>query len=332
MSVNGINSGNFDLSKLLNSHAKASTAGSAGVVDFSSALKLQMASIQSQTLGSLVSSAQGSGSASTGANFADILGVGKTSGNTTLDALLASAANISGTSGVSATGRNMALSDPESAYRMMTEINARAVAYKAESSEMTDMKAYVSALQKEANTLGSTDVSGRGEEIRSRLQAFADAYNGWIQRFGSELQEGGLLAGTQAAKVSQWELEQSVANPFNGAKDGLHGMADLGLSIDPVTKLATVNTDRLDAALASDKTAAIGALHEFTAHFAKTADLLNAAGNFINNRLDNLSRVIAYIDTNMASLQAEFGEGDPAKPSGQLAVALAKYNATQGVE
>ena len=140
-----------------------------------------------------------------------------------------------------------------------------------------------------------------------------------------------MLAGTQAAKVSQWELEQSVANPFNGAKDGLHGMADLGLSIDPVTKLATVDNARLDAALASNKMAAMGALHEFTANFAKSAELLNAAGNFISNRLDNLSRVIGYIDTNMASLQAEFGLGDPAKPTGQQAKALANYNATHGM-
>jgi hypothetical protein len=322
MSVNGINSNSFDFSKLLGGKATTPATGSAGAVDFSSALKLQMASIQSQTVGALVSSALGSGKVSSGANFADILGVGKTAGSSSLDALLGSAATISGMNGVSAAGRNMALFDPESAYRMMTDINNRAVTYKAEASEMGDMKAYVSTLQQEAIKLGSTDVSTGSEEIRGRVQAFADAYNGWMQRFGSELQDGGLLAGTQAARVSQWELEQSVANPFNGARDGLHGMADLGLSIDPLTKLATVDDARLDAALANSKTAAMGALHEFTANFAKSAELLNSAGNFISNRLDNLSRVIGYIDTNMASLQAEFGLGDPAKPTGQLAKVL----------
>ncbi|MBL8403709.1 MAG: hypothetical protein JNL16_04100, partial [Dechloromonas sp.] len=194
-----------------------------------------------------------------------------------------------------------------------------------------DMKAYVSTLQQEAIKLGGVDASSGSAEIRARVQAFADAYNGWMQRFGSELKDGGLLAGTQAARVAQWELEQSVANPFHGAKDGLRGMAGLGLSIDPVTKLATVDNARLDAALANGKSAAIGALHEFTAHFAKAAELLNSAGNFINNRLDNLSRVIAYIDTNMTSLQAEFGLGDPAKPTGQLAKALANYNAKHGI-
>ena len=331
MSVNGINSKSFDFSKLQGSSTKTPAAGAAGVADFSSALKLQLANIQSQTVGSLVSSAPASGKVSGGANFADILGAGNTSGNSALNALLGSAASISGTNGIAATGRNMALFDPESAYRMMTDINARAVAYKAESSEMTDMKAYVSALQQEAIKLGSTDAAASGEEIRSRVQAFTDAYNGWMQRFGSELQDGGMLAGTQAAKVSQWELEQSIANPFHGAKDGLHGMADLGLSIDPVTKLATVDNARLDATLANNKTAAIGALHDFTSQFAKAAELLNSDGNFINNRLDNLSRAITYIDSNMASLQAEFGLGDTAKPTGQVAKALASYNAKHGI-
>ena len=331
MSVNGINSNSFDFSKLLGGKATTQVADSAGAVDFSSALKLQMASMQSQTVGSLVSSALGSGKVSGGANFADILGAGKTAGTSSLDAMLGGAASMSGTNGVSAAGRNMALFDPESAYRMMTDINAWAVAYKAEASEMGDMKSYISTLQQEAIKLGSTDVSTGGEEIRGRVQAFANAYNGWMQRFGSELQDGGMLAGTQAARVSQWELAQSIANPFNGAKDGLHGMADLGLSIDPVTKLATVDNARLDAALASNKTAAMGALHEFTANFAKSAELLNSAGNFISNRMDNLSRVIGYIDTNMASLQAEFGLGDPVKPTGQQAKALANYNATHGI-
>ena len=331
MSVNGINSNRFDFSKLPGGKATTPATGSSGVVDFSSALKLQMASIQSQTVGSLVSSALGSDKVSGVASFADILGAGKTAGTSSLDALLAGAASLSGTNGVSAAGRNMALFDPESAYRMMTDINAMAVTYKAEASEMGDMKSYVSTLQQEAIKLGGTDGSTGSEEIRSRVQAFADAYNGWMQRFGSEVQDGGLLAGTQAARVSQWELEQSIANPFNGAKDGLHGMADLGLSIDPVTKLATVDNARLDAALANNKTAAMGALHEFTANFAKSAELLNSTGNFISNRLDNLSRVIGYIDTNMTSLQAEFGLGDPAKPTGQQAKALTNYNATHGI-
>ena len=331
MSVNGINGSSFDFTKLLGDKATKPAAGSAGAVDFSSALKLQIANIEAQTVGSLVSFGLGSNKVPGVTNFADILGAGKTTGTSSLEAMLSSAASVNGTNGVSATGRNMALFDPESAYKMMTTINAKAITYKAEASEMGDMKSAVSTLQQEAVKLGSIDASSSGEEVRSRVQAFADAYNGWMQRFSSELQDGGLLAGTQAAKVSQWELEQSIANPFNGAKDGLHGMADLGLSIDPASKLASVDNARLDSALANNKTAALGALHEFTTNFAKSAELLTSTGNFIANRLDNLSRVIGYIDSNMSSLQAEFGLGDPATPTGQVAKALANYNATHGI-
>ena len=331
MSVNGINGNSFDFSKLLGSKATIPAAGSAEATDFLSSLKLQIANVESQTVGLLVSSAPASGKVSGATNFADILGAGKTAGTSSLDALLGSATGLSGTNGVSAAGRNMALFDPESAYKMMTGINRFAVNFKAEASEMSDMKSYVSTLQQEAVKLGSTAVSTSNEEIRGSVQAFANAYNGWMQRFGSELKDGGMLAGTHAAKVSQYELEQSIPNPFNGAMNGVRGMADLGLSIDPVTKLATVDSARLDATLAGNKTAAIGALHEFTTNFAKSAELLNSAGNFITNRLDNLTRAISYIDTNMTSLQAEFGLGDPAKPTGQQAKALANYNATHGV-
>jgi hypothetical protein len=48
MSVNGINGNGFDFSKLLGGKATTPVAGSSGAVDFSSALKLQMASIQSE--------------------------------------------------------------------------------------------------------------------------------------------------------------------------------------------------------------------------------------------------------------------------------------------
>ncbi|MFT3847310.1 MAG: hypothetical protein QM739_01130 [Propionivibrio sp.] len=69
---------------------------------------------------------------------------------------------------------------------------------------------------------------------------------------------------------------------------------------------------------------------EFSANFAKSAGLLTSAGNFIPNRLDNLDRVIDYISANKASLQAEFGLGNPAKISDTVAKALAAYNATYG--
>lgn len=327
MSVNGINGSNFDFSLLQGVKAGQLAGTNDKGADFLSSLKMRIADFTSQTVGTLISSGMNTDIAKGASSLAALLGSDNASGNS-LAALLG---NVGGANGLSATGRNTALFDPESAYRMMSTINTKDVTYKAEFSEMSDMKSYLSTMQQEALKLGVIDGTTGNEAIKGSVQAFADAYNGWIDRFDEGLQKGGLLAGTQAATVSQWELEQSVENIFNGAKNGLHGMRDLGFSIDPVTNFASVNGAQLDSILASNKTGAVGTLQEFSANFAKAAELLNSADNFIPKRLDNLARVIDYIDDNKQSLQAEFGQGDAAKPTGEVARALASYKAMHGL-
>ncbi|MBV5336915.1 MAG: flagellar filament capping protein FliD, partial [Deltaproteobacteria bacterium] len=164
-------------------------------------------------------------------------------------------------------------------------------------------------------TLAEVDPTMSNEAITTRLQEFANKYNEWSTRFEGTVQTGGVLAGTQAAEISLYELEKSVGNPFNGAKDGIHGLQDLGLTINPATNLASLDTTKLDAMLSSKKTAAVDAIDSFSANFAKSAELLNSPNNFIPNRLANLDKVIDYVGDNKTSLQAEFGLGDPAKPS-----------------
>ena len=78
-------------------------------------------------------------------------------------------------------------------------------------------------------------------------------------------------------------------------------------------------------ALASNKTGVVNAIDQFSANFAKSADLLNDDGNFIHNAMDNRSRAISYIENNKTSLQAEFGTGATASATGQVAQALAAY-------
>jgi hypothetical protein len=118
---------------------------------------------------------------------------------------------------------------------------------------------------------------------------------------------------------------------FNGAKDGLNGMNDLGISIDPLTHRAALDVTELNAVLASNKSGAVNTIDEFSANFAKSADLLNSAGNFIPNSLDNRGRAIQYISDNISSLQTEFGTGDQARPTGQVAKALAAYEQVFGM-
>lgn len=238
--------------------------------------------------------------------------------------------NLSGSVRLSLAGRNMALADPESAYKMMTVINNKDVYYKAQFSELSQMKSAISRMQDAGQKLGSIALSTGNDSIKSQLQEFVGQYNDWIQRFDSDLQEGGLLSDTQAAQVSRFELEQNVNYRFFGAKDGVHGMGELGINIDPNTRLASLDIAKLDALLATNKQGVVNTVQEFSANFTKSASLLNSEGNFVLKQLDNLNRAIHYIADNKDSLQKEFGTGDAAKPTGQVAQALAAYNRIDG--
>ena len=294
--------------------------------DFSSSLALRMAGAKSQSINILLGSALGGKKASSGTDFLTRLSGAQSGSQLGATDPLSLLGLSTTTQGLSPSGRNLSLFDPESAYRMMSVINTKDVTYKAQFSELSEMETLVSGMQQAGQALGGVSALMDNEAIESQLQAFAAKYNDWVTRFDGTVKNNGLLAGTQAAEISLYELEQSVKNIFNGAKDGFHGMRDLGLNIDPNTKLATLDTSQLFAALGTNKTGAINALHEFGANFAKSAELLNSANNFIPNRLGNLDRVIDYITDHRSSLQAEFGLGDPAKPSSQVAKALAAYN------
>ena len=289
--------------------------------DFSSSLAVRMASLQAQSVNTLIGSALGNSKTSNAFDF--LTGTGNTqSASSDLMSLL----GLNTSHGLSTSGRNLSLFDPESGYRMMSVINSKDVTYKAQFSELSEMKTAVGSLQQAGQTLGSVNDSFDNETIKTQLQTFATKYNEWITRFDGTVKSDGLLAGTQAAEISLYELEQSVENIFNGAKDGFHGLRDLGFSIDQSTNLASLDTSKLDAALASNKSGVVNTINEFSANFAKSAELLNSTNNFIPNRLANLDQAIDYISENKSSLQAEFGLGDPVKPSAQVSKALATYN------
>ena len=281
------------------------------------AISCSIANMQTQVLGSLF----GSNSAGNGDVFSALL-----SQQIGLDNTGTAALNPSGdVGGPSSTGRNSALFDPESAYNMMSLINSSDALYKAQYSELSQMKTGVARMQAAGQGLGDI-TAAPADEIQARLQHFVAQYNDWRQSFGPDVQQGGLLAGTQAAQVSLYELEQSVENIFNGATDGIHGLGDLGITIDPETHLAALDTRQFQAALSTNPQGALNAVHEFGANFAKSAGLLNADNNFIPSQLDNLGRAIHYIADNEDALTQEFGTGDAAKPTGKEAQALAAYN------
>lgn len=225
-------------------------------------------------------------------------------------------------------GRNMTLPDPESAYRMMTLINDKDVFYKAQFHELGEMGEAVAEMRQAGRKLAGVEAGH--DEIEAGLQDFVAGYNDWIGRFAPDLGGDGLLAGTQAAQISRYELEQSVRNMFIGVGVGLSGIDDIGVDVMPDGTLS-LDEAKLDAMLDSNMQAVASATREFGAHFARSAEMLNADNNFIPNQLDNLNRAIRYINENLAEWQKEFGLGDVARPSGQVARALAAYRQTAGV-
>ena len=322
MSTNAISSNDFI--RALQQPRAAGRTGSAGNAAGNppASFAVRLAEFKAQTLGAMIAP-NGGGITTT------LQGINPGAGSTgaasdPLSALSALTAPGS-TKDLSPTGRNTALFDPESAYSMMTAINGKEVAYKAQFSEMSEMQSAVAGMQQEGARLGRIDASTDAAGLKARLQEFVQRFNAWDERFDPDMQSGGILNDTQAAEVARHELRASIQNPFIGAEHGLHGLRDLGITIDDATGQAAIDPAQLDAALSRNPTAAAQTVQAFGAHFARSAELLNSEGNFIPNRLKNLDRVIGYIDKNSSALQAEFGRGDPARPTGQIAAALAAY-------
>lgn len=228
-------------------------------------------------------------------------------------------------SALDAGGRNLGLRDPESGYRMMTQINGYQIDFKAQFAELSQMGSAVEEMEAIGRQVADVDLTSTNAEIRQQLQGFVDAYNAWVGRFAPTVATGGVLDNIQAAEISLYELEQSVKNIFNGAAEGVNGLGALGITIDPHSKRASFDAAQLEAVLAENRQGAVSAIDEFSANFAQSADLLNAEDNFIDHALDNRSRAIDYLADNFTSLQAEFGRGDAARPAGAVAQALAAY-------
>ncbi|MBV8657312.1 MAG: flagellar filament capping protein FliD [Burkholderiales bacterium] len=307
MSVNAPNNISFDFSTLNGQTTSGTPTTSSAATDFAG----QMAQIKADLQSALESSA-----------FGDTSGNGNNSTGDTSN----SATDLFGNAnGLSPTGLNTSLRDPQAAYDMMTGLNQDSVDFKAQYATLSDMGSAVTTMQQDGTSLGSIGMGTDNSSITAQMQQFVDQYNAWIKQFDSVMAPGGLMAGTQAAQESRYELDQSVENPFYGAKDGLRGLYDIGLTIDPNTKQASLDTSKLSSVLATNKQGVVDAIDDFSANFATAAGMLNQSNNFIPNQLNNLNSAIAWLNANMPSLQSEFGTGSAAAPNSQVAQALAEY-------
>lgn len=321
MSTNSFAGISFDYTQLNISSTTISASSSSSDLSSAAAFAAQFATAKAELFDTLITSAFGGSSNTSGDQ--------STSSNPLLGTQSSSSdpfAALTGKTGkLSASGLNTSLFDPQSGYNMMTKINNSAVTYQAQFAELSQMGGSVSDMQHVGEQLHGITQSTSNADIQSQLQDFTNKYNDWVKRYAPDVQAGGLLANNSAAKVAVHELDQSMDSIFNGAQFGIRGMAELGLSNDDKTGLATLDTTKLNAMLTSNKSGVVNALQEFSANFAKSAKMLNEDGNFFQRQLGNLSGAIGFIAKNEKSWQAEFGTGDAAKPNAQVTQALAAY-------
>ena len=127
--------------------------------DFSSSLALRMAGAKSQSINILLGSALGGKKASSGTDFLTRLSGAQSGSQLGATDPLSLLGLSTTTQGLSPSGRNLSLFDPESAYRMMSVINTKDVTYKAQFSELSEMGTLVSGMQQAGQALGGVSAS-----------------------------------------------------------------------------------------------------------------------------------------------------------------------------
>ncbi|HEY9103026.1 flagellar filament capping protein FliD [Chitinimonas sp.] len=322
-----INSKRYDFTALNQPKAAADKATPAGTD--SGGFAAQLAAFKSQNFNTLLTAAfdaptdSGLASVDNGSAVGGLFGTQQSSGSGDFLSALTSSRQLAASKSVS--GLNMSLFDPQAGYDMMSLINKKDVLYQAQYAELNKMGDALKTMQKAGEQLAGIGPDSSNADIKAKLQDFAQQYNQWVKDFNTDMQSGGVLADTQAAKVARYELAQSIGSIFHGAVGGVQGMSALGLSVDPGTGLASLDAAKLDATLAQNRQGVLGAVKDFSGNFTEAAKLLNEPDNFIPRQLDNLGRAIHFIADNKSAWQTEFGQGDAYTASGQVAQALAAY-------
>ncbi len=296
-----------------------------GGADFGATFRLQVAALKSQSLQILASSTQASATTNT-ASALDTLGSASLPAPTQQTSPMA-------IPGMSATGRITSLHDPESAYRMMSIINQAEASYTGQRNSLTEMRDMLKELRQEAHGLvkQAKNPENDVQTLSTALGQFKEAYNTWISTFSNDLASGGVLHGNQAATVVRTGLRNIVTDIFHGAAHGFQGLGDLGLNINGHDQLANFNAKEFTQTATRNIDAVRDTINQFAMRFEQATTLFSAAGNFIDNRQNNLQRALEFIASNKPALQAEFGLGDPAKPVGDsppTRTALASYSKT----
>lgn len=225
------------------------------------------------------------------------------------------------------TGLDASQSFSKPGQNMVTVLNRVEVTFKAQFSELGAMRNSLVHEQDAAQKLKALTPQTPDADIKAALADFVARYNAGVDRFAPSVAKGGILEGSWEAERARFATERDINYLLNGAEAGLKGgLAALGISTDPKTKLASVDQQQLDAALAANKGNVVAALTSFAGTFSDTIAALNAAGHAQMRQMANLDRAVHWIDANKADVQKEFGPGAAATPSDAFAKAAALYD------
>lgn len=210
---------------------------------------------------------------------------------------------------------------------VVTVLNRVAVTFKAQFSELGELRKSLVQQRDAAQQLDALDARSSDADIKVALNNFVASYNAGVNRFAPDVAQGGILEGSWEAARARFATERDINYFLNGAEAGHKGgLATLGIDTDPATGLASINDAQLNTALANDKGGAVAAITDFAATFVASVADLNAPDHAQVSQMANLDRAVHWIDANQAAVQKEFGPGAAATPDDAFARAAAQYD------
>jgi hypothetical protein len=210
---------------------------------------------------------------------------------------------------------------------MVTVLNRVEVTFKAQFSELGEMRKSLAAEQAAAKRLAGLDGASTSADVKAALAHFVDTYNAGVNRFAPAVDKGGILEGSWEAGRARFATERDISYILNGSEVGIKGdLAQLGISTDPKTGLASIDDAKLEGALAKDPGHVVASVTAFANTFVTTVDFLNATGHAQQRQMANLDRAVRWIGDNKEAVQKEFGAGAAATPNAAFAKAAGHYD------
>jgi hypothetical protein len=211
---------------------------------------------------------------------------------------------------------------------MVTVLNRVEVTFKAQFSELGEMRHSLVSEQQAARRLSALGADSSSADIKAELAHFVDTYNAGVNRFAPAVDKGGILEGSWEAARARFATQRDISYVLNGSEAGIKGdLAKLGITTNAKTGLASIDSATLDRALSQDKGHVLASVTAFANTFVTTVDYLNAKDHSQQRQMANLDRAVHWIGEHKAEVQKEFGPGAAATPNEAFAKAASLYDA-----